>query len=71
MIVASDLEGTLTTGYSWKGFASYLKAHGRGRAYTAYVASRFHQTLLYYARLIDPEGSRIAGWKGSLACSGA
>jgi phosphoserine phosphatase len=55
MVFASDLEGTLTTGYTWKGMASYLKAQGRGLAYRAFLASRLHQTLLYYARLIDPE----------------
>ena len=31
MIIASDLEGTLTAGETWRGIRAYLEAHGRGR----------------------------------------
>ena len=33
MAVATDLEGTLTTGQTWKALGAYLTAHGRGGAY--------------------------------------
>lgn len=38
--VASDLEGTLSTGESWKGIGRYLKGHGRGRDYRAFFLAR-------------------------------
>ena len=40
MIVASDLEGTLTSGETWRGIRAYLQAHGRKRDYDAFMRSK-------------------------------
>lgn len=32
-IIAADLEGTLTTGETWRGMAAWMQAHGRARQY--------------------------------------
>jgi HAD superfamily phosphoserine phosphatase-like hydrolase len=46
IIVASDLEGTLTTGETWKGFARYFERNGKSRAYRNFFNSRFPMALL-------------------------
>jgi HAD superfamily phosphoserine phosphatase-like hydrolase len=46
IIVASDLEGTLTTGETWKGFAQYFERNGKSRAYRNFFNSRFPMALL-------------------------
>jgi phosphoserine phosphatase len=51
MFVASDLEGTLTTGETWKGVGRYLKEHGRGREYRAFFLSRMPG---YFATKLRP-----------------
>jgi phosphoserine phosphatase len=35
-IIAADLEGTLTTGETWKGMAAWMQAHGRAGQYQAF-----------------------------------
>ena len=37
MIIASDLEGTLTNGETWRGIRAYLETHGRKRDYDAFM----------------------------------
>jgi phosphoserine phosphatase len=34
--IAADLEGTLTTGETWKGMAAWMQAHGRAGQYRAF-----------------------------------
>lgn len=46
IIVASDLEGTLTTGETWKGIARYLERNGKSRAYRKFFNARFPGALL-------------------------
>ena len=55
MNIASDLEGTLTTGATWKGMVSYMRAHGRGRACNAYLATHTPQILLFRAGLLNSQ----------------
>ena len=45
MIVASDLEGTLTSGETWRGLRAYLYAHGRKRDYDAFMRSKLPQYI--------------------------
>lgn len=40
MFVASDLEGTLTTGETWRGLGRYLRRHGSRGAYAAFFLRR-------------------------------
>jgi HAD superfamily phosphoserine phosphatase-like hydrolase len=40
VIIASDLEGTLTTGETWRGIRAYLLAHGRGGQFYGFFASQ-------------------------------
>ena len=51
--VASDLEGTLTAGETWRGVGRYLKRHGRGFAYRAFLMSRLPGVMLAKAGLAD------------------
>jgi phosphoserine phosphatase len=53
MVVASDLEGTLTAGETWKGLGRYLRAHGHGRAYNRFFLSRLPGALAAKTGLAD------------------
>lgn len=66
MIVASDLEGTLTTGATWVGMESYLRAHGRARAYRWFYASRIPSFLLQRVGVISGERFKNAWIEGLL-----
>lgn len=52
MIVAADLEGTLTSGESWKAVGRYLAENGRGRAYRRFFLTHLPGALLVKARLL-------------------
>ncbi len=64
--IASDLEGTLTTGESWKGVGRYLKEHGRGRSYRAFFLARMPG---YFATKVGVGGEQgfRDGWMARLA----
>ncbi len=51
--VAADLEGTLTTGQTWKGIRAYLKLNGRGREYSAFFAARLPSAILARVGVLD------------------
>lgn len=53
MVVASDLEGTLTTGETWKGLARYLTRHGHAWPYRRFFAARTPGYALAKLRLRD------------------
>ncbi|MGF1507586.1 MAG: HAD-IB family phosphatase [Chloroflexi bacterium] len=64
MIIASDLEGTLTSGATWRGIAGYLMASGRAADYNRFLIPRLPMVGLYRANLLDGEAFRnrwIAG----------
>lgn len=66
MIVAADLEGTLTTGETWKGVGRYLVGHGRGPAYRAFFLTHLPGALLVKARLLPRPWYRDR-WMADLA----
>lgn len=45
MIIASDLEGTLTRGETWRGVAQFLALKGLGGAYRSFFWRRFPKAL--------------------------
>ena len=53
MIIASDLEGTLTTGETWRGVGNYVSLHGRAWAYRRYLAAHLPTAVLARAGLIN------------------
>lgn len=53
MIVAADVEGTLTTGETWQAIGHYFVVHGRGRAYRAFFVTHLPGALLVKARLLS------------------
>lgn len=53
MVVAADLEGTLTTGESWKGLGRYLSRHGQALAYGTFFAKRLPEALAAKFHLTD------------------
>lgn len=53
MIVAADVEGTLTSGETWKAVGRYLAEHGRARAYRAFFLAHLPGALLVKARLLS------------------
>lgn len=53
MIVASDLEGTVTTGATWKGLESYIKQQGHGLSYSLFFASRMAFYLGVKLKLVE------------------
>ena len=56
--VASDLEGTLTAGETWRGVGRYLKRNGRGAAYRAFLLARVPGVLAAKAGLVDEQAVR-------------
>lgn len=55
MAVASDLEGTLTTGATWRGFGRYLKLHRSALAYRWFLLTHLPGVPLVKAGLIDEQ----------------
>lgn len=51
--IAADLEGTLTTGQTWKGIRAYLESNGRGREYGLFFAARLPGAVLSRIGLLD------------------
>lgn len=46
MVVAADLEGTLTTGETWKALGRYLLGHGQALGYGSFFARRIPGALI-------------------------
>ena len=65
MAVAADLEGTLTTGETWRGLDRYLRSHNRVD-YRLFFARRFPEALAARLGIIDKRefGNR---WLGDLS----
>ncbi|WP_169737086.1 haloacid dehalogenase-like hydrolase, partial [Deinococcus pimensis] len=63
--VASDLEGTLTTGETWKGLLRFLRERGHGRAVSAFLALKLPGVALAGAGVLDREKVRQA-WTADL-----
>lgn len=66
MIVAADVEGTLTSGETWKAVGRYLADHGRARAYRAFFLAHLPGALLVKARLLPQPWYRDR-WMADLA----
>ena len=66
MIVAADLDGTLTAGETWKAVGRYLAEHGRARAYRAFFLAHLPGALLVKARLLSRSWYRDR-WMADLA----
>jgi phosphoserine phosphatase len=58
MIIASDLEGTLTTGETWRGVGRYVSHNGRKWAYWRYLAAHVPRVPLVKLGLIDRQRER-------------
>ncbi|BCX02871.1 MAG: protein CicA [Candidatus Roseilinea sp.] len=56
--VVSDLEGTLTTGETWRVVGEYLRAHGRGVRYTLFFYSHLPGAMAARAGLINAQRYR-------------
>src|SRR5689334_15928260 len=46
MIIASDFDGTLTTGEMWRGVARYVTDHGRGMKLRMFLLPRLPRMIL-------------------------
>ena len=57
-VIASDLEGTLTTGATWRGTGRWLEATGRRGAYRLFLVPRLPQVPLARRGLIDAQAFR-------------
>jgi len=55
MNVASDLEGTLTTGRTWKGVGMYLQMHGYAAQYRLFLAPHLLGTLVAQMGIINKQ----------------
>lgn len=58
MVVATDLEGTITDGALWRGLGRYLSAHGPSWAYRAFFVARMPAWLLVKLSLFSDERFR-------------
>ena len=68
-LVASDLEGTLTTGETWRGVGRYLREAGGWRMalrYRAFFAAHAPAVLLARRGVIDEQALRLR-WMRDLA----
>ena len=69
--VASDVDGTLTTGQLWKAMRDYLIQHGRATAFRFFLLRRLPSILLFRLGLIDSQPFRERWMLGMLAlCKG-
>lgn len=66
MIVATDMEGTLSTGATWKGVARYLAYRGRGAAYKRFLYAKLPAVALVKLGLM-PEQPMRDRWMVGLA----
>lgn len=53
LIVASDLEGTLTSGETWKAMAAYLERDGKSQAWRRFFNTRFARAILAQTGIIN------------------
>lgn len=58
MIIASDLEGTLTTGETWRGVGRYASSHGRAWAYRRFLATHLPRVPLVKLGLLNRSRER-------------
>ena len=58
--VATDLEGTLTTGATWRGFGNYLKQYRSAPAYYLFLALRLPMPVLVKTGLLDQQRAKSA-----------
>lgn len=68
--IATDLEGTLTTGETWKGMAAWMQAHGRAGQYQAFFYRQLPGAILARLGLGDKRAFQnrfMAGAAGLLA----
>jgi len=56
--VVSDLEGTISTGETWRGVGRYLRERGRRRAWRAFLAVHLPLIALVRLRLLRPAAFR-------------
>jgi phosphoserine phosphatase len=57
-VIATDLEGTLTAGSTWRGVGRYLSEHGHRGRYRRFLYLRLPQVFLARRRLIDMQAFR-------------
>jgi HAD superfamily phosphoserine phosphatase-like hydrolase len=57
-VVATDLEGTLTAGSTWRGVGRYLSEHGHRGRYRRFLYLRLPQVFLARRGLIDVQAFR-------------
>lgn len=67
MAVATDLEGTLTTGETWRALAAWLRANGRGGSFRRFYAARFPAALAARLGARDAAAFRRAWMRDLLA----
>jgi HAD superfamily phosphoserine phosphatase-like hydrolase len=53
MIIASDLEGTISLGETWRGLKAYLEAHGRASDFSQFRIAKLPQFALYRLGLMS------------------
>lgn len=57
-VIATDLEGTLTAGSTWRGVGRYLSEHGQRGRYRRFLYLRLPQVFLARRGLIDMQAFR-------------
>ncbi|MDT8307222.1 MAG: haloacid dehalogenase-like hydrolase [Anaerolineae bacterium] len=67
LVVACDVEGTLTTGHTWEGMRDYLVAHGGEGAYRRFFRRSLPALLLYRLGIGDPRAFKEKWLYGLLA----
>jgi phosphoserine phosphatase len=65
--VATDLEGTLTTGETWRILGEFLKTHGRAAQYRQFFYTRLPGALLARAKLVNGQRFREQWFEGMTA----
>lgn len=66
-VVACDMEGTLSSGVTWKGMRDYLILSGRGDAYNRFFRSRMIQLPLFRLGLINRQAFKESWLNGLLS----
>ena len=66
-VIVTDLEGTLTTGSSWRGFRSYFKQHYSQLTYNLFFARFLPRFLLMKLGLLNRHKTMIAWLQAEIA----
>ena len=66
VVVASDVEGTLSAGEAWRGMRLYLEANGQAKEFKHFLRQRLFKVVLYRLGLLRNVRAFKDAWIGDM-----